>query len=88
MGGHPYLIMHWILTYLNMHMCSLLNNINNISVPTRQADGLWAPPVCWTGPEAAALYWSFDTADGLAFMEGTTRMNFAPLLPGKVDSIY
>ena len=66
-----------------MHVCSLLNNNHNISVPIRQADGIWTPPMCWTRPEAI-LYWSFDTADDLVLMQETTRVNFFSLVLGKV----
>ena len=38
----------------------------------------WVPPCGWTGP-TAALYYHFDTLDGLTLMAGTTENNFTAL---------
>ena len=50
-----------------------------------QSNGIWIPPVCWDGLEAA-FYFSFDSTYGLIFNEGSMKMNPVPLIPGKVNS--
>ena len=45
--------------------------------------GSWTPPCPWTGPYPVK-YWSFDSLEGLALMEGNVQTNFNALTVGKV----
>ena len=44
---------------------------------------IWIPPNEWTGPDPA-LYFSFNTLEGLTRMEGTEQRNFSAIVSGKV----
>ena len=47
----------------------------------------WAPPSGWTGPDAV-LYRGFCDSDGLVLMEGTSQLNYLPLVSGKVRNLF
>ena len=47
----------------------------------------WTPPPGWNGTYPV-LYWSFDKIGDLVRMEGTSQVDFDPIVPGKVGGYY
>ena len=47
----------------------------------------WTPPPGWNGTYPV-LYWSFDKIGDLVRVEGTSQVNFNPIVPGKVGGYY